>query len=508
MVGLHDVGPQRFLNDVLVTVELIFQVMAELALQGLKFRLGVLVVPFELHHLFQALHVFPAFRVILEAALKHALPELLIVGVGDFERPCRSYRRVAADVIHLVFVHHLRGVHAAGTQVIDDVRQRVGLHDDVGRDAPAVAHRTAVERAELMRQRVGDVLRISAVVAVVDGLYAPPAGNVVFAGGQLHLRIVWQVQRQLHQALAVGARAHHHGAVEVLQGAAGNLARRCRVAVNEHHHGHHRVDGLHRGLVGMVGALHLAAVLNHGDAFFHEHVHQAGRLRLAAPAIAAKVEHKGLHALVLHLDERAAHLACATISKLREQQVSDAVAAQTVVGDGGRLLYLPARYLHLHHLPRGGPADFQHERGAGVAAKVAAHVRGALAHHRRVVHAQDDVALLQSRLLGRRVGVGLVNHRVANLQVIAYERPYARIFPREERLQLVGVGIIDGVGVQRLHHAVDAVGNHALRVQRIDIKHVEVAIHGVENLKVLAHLEVVVGIFLSRQGAATGQREQ
>ena len=38
---------------------------------------------------------------------------------------------------------------------------------------------------------------------VVDGLNAAAAGDVVFRGCHLHIRVVWQVNRNLHQTLSV-----------------------------------------------------------------------------------------------------------------------------------------------------------------------------------------------------------------------------------------------------------------------------------------------------------------
>ena len=166
-------------------------------------------------------------------------------------------------VVDFVVQKHLGRVQPAHRQVVSDVRQRVGAHLQVGLYAAAVAYLAASGCVEHLGQAVRYVFGVAAAgVAVVDGLYAAAAGYVVFAGGQLQLAVVREVHGQLHEALAVGARADDYGAVQVLQAAAGYLARARAFAVHDDDYGHHRVDWLHAGHVVVVGALELAARLH------------------------------------------------------------------------------------------------------------------------------------------------------------------------------------------------------------------------------------------------------
>ena len=114
---------------------------------------------------------------------------------------------MGCDVVDHIVEHHLGGVLSGGGEIEGDVGDGVGLHLEVGLDAAAIAHLSATCGVEHLGQRVRDVLAIArAALLVVDGLDAAPAGDVVFRGGYLHIRVIGQVDGNLHQALAVGAR--------------------------------------------------------------------------------------------------------------------------------------------------------------------------------------------------------------------------------------------------------------------------------------------------------------
>ena len=142
-------------------------------------------------------------------------------------------------------------------------------------------------------QRVGDVLGVAAVgVFVVDGLYAPSAGNVILAGCQFEGGVVRQVHRSLYESLAVGACAEDDGTVEVLQAAAGNLAGTCRLVVYQHDNRHHRVNRFHGRLVFFVRTLQFAHGLHQRKSFRHEHIDDVDSLQQTAAAVVAQVEDK------------------------------------------------------------------------------------------------------------------------------------------------------------------------------------------------------------------------
>ena len=137
-----------------------------------------------------------------------------------------------------------------------------------------------------------------------------------------------------------------------------------------------------------------------------------------------------------------------------------------------------------------------------------ADIRHILVHHRRVVDAQYNVALLQSCLSGWRIGVRLVNNHTLQFRVIAYQSTYSRIFPCYHHLQVLYVRcrVINGIGVERTQHGVYSGANHLVGIQRVHIHHVEVAVDGIENVNVLCHIEVVVTVLLGKANAREKQR--
>ena len=177
-------------------------------------------------------------------------------GLSFDELRRRGDGRVLRHVVYFVVEEHLGRVKPGHRKVVGDVRQRVWTHHYVGLYAAAVAHFAPSGRVEHAREAVRHVLGVAAAgVAVVDGLYAAAAGYVVFARGELQLRVVRQVHRQLYEALTVGACAEDDGAVEVLQAARRYFAGAGRVAVNKDDHRHDGVNRVNRGGVVAVGAL-------------------------------------------------------------------------------------------------------------------------------------------------------------------------------------------------------------------------------------------------------------
>ena len=73
------------------------------------------------------------------------------------------------------------------------------------------------------------------LLCVVDGLYAPPRGQVVLRGRYFQVPVVGNRAHILHQPLAEGALSDEGGAFQVLQTAAHNLACRGGVLIHQHH---------------------------------------------------------------------------------------------------------------------------------------------------------------------------------------------------------------------------------------------------------------------------------
>ena len=78
-----------------------------------------------------------------------------------------------------------------------------------------------------MHITVVNILVILFVVALLIFLLDATAGRGVITGnGQAHLRAITQCQLRLHQSLTVGAPAHNHAAVVILDRPGENLTGR------------------------------------------------------------------------------------------------------------------------------------------------------------------------------------------------------------------------------------------------------------------------------------------
>ena len=123
--------------------------------------------------------------------------------------------------------------------------------------------------------------------------------------------------------------------------------------------------------------------------------------------------------MVLQVDKGTAHLFGAALSKLIQVDIANVTWAHAVVGQH-RQLDIAARNLELHLLTCRGAFHFEHKAGAGIATQVRAHITHVLVGHRRIVDAQDDVALVQSHLGSRHTLIGLVDHGMLQACVILY----------------------------------------------------------------------------------------
>ena len=121
-----------------------------------------------------------------------------------------------------------------------------------------------------------------------------------------------------------------------------------------------------------------------------------------------------------------------------------------------------------------------------------------LVGHRGVVDAQDDVTLLESGFCGWTSLVWFVDDHSRQGCVIAYHGSYAYVSSGEHLLQFVhfALGIVFGIGVERIEHCIDAIAYHLVGIQCVNIYHVEVAIDVAEHFDVLRHGEVMVFVVL------------
>ena len=218
IVCRHNVGGYYLVYQLLVTVEVGGEVVAEFLLQRIELLLGIVVIAFKLRYLLQLVEFLAAFGVVFESALYHLLLEILILLVGEFELSCRCYSGMLGDVVNLVVEHHFGGVESRNAEIVCYIRQRVGFHFHVGLYSSAVAHLSTCLGVEHVGEAVGNMFGVSAVgMLVVDCLYATVAGDIVFSCRQFELAVIRQVNGCLNETLAVCPRAEHHGAVEVLE---------------------------------------------------------------------------------------------------------------------------------------------------------------------------------------------------------------------------------------------------------------------------------------------------
>ena len=342
---------------------------------------------------------------------------------------------------------------------------------------------------------------------VVDSLDTTTAGDIILGSGQLHLRIVGKIKGCLHQALAIGARSQHHGTVEVLQRTTGNLTGRSRLSVDHHHHGHHRIDGLHGGAVFVITAFQFANGLHYRLTIGYKHIHDTHGLGEQTAAIAAKVYDQGFHSLLFQIDKRPAEVTRAIFRERIQIDIAYTVLTQSVIRDAWELDGT-ARDALLENLSRRGTLYLQQEGCAGIAAKMRTDIRHILVGHRGIIDAEDDVTFLQSSLSGRRILIGLIDNDALQFRIVADQGTDSRILTRQRRLQFVHFlcRVIDSIRIKRLQHGLDASPDGLSGTQCIHVGHIEVPVDGIEYLQVLRRLEIMVLSLLSHRGQKGAQR--
>ena len=220
------------------------------------------------------------------------------------------YRRMTRYIVEHISQCHLGRVQSALAQIYSYVRNRVSLHLHVRLYAAAVTYSASAASLELMCQRVWNMLLVAASrVLVVYCLYASAAGYVVFGHRKFERSIMRQFHGLLHQSLAEGACAHHHGAVQVLQRTARYLACRCCVAVNQHHYRHHGVNRLRCSLIFVCRALDASLGGDYCHILRYKHIDYLDSLCQRTAAVVTQVKQQTRHALAAHLHNGAAHIA-------------------------------------------------------------------------------------------------------------------------------------------------------------------------------------------------------
>ena len=252
----------------------------------------------------------------------------------------------------------------------------------------------------------------------------------------------------------------------------------------------------------------LSLVRHHRQSACHKHVHDVHSLHLRATAVATQVEHQRRHALIAQVDKRTAHLLGTALGELRQADIACVALTHTVVGYRRSVLYLAACNLHLHLFACARTPDLQQERRTRIATQTLADVLRVLACHHRVVDAQYHVALLQTCLLSRCTGIGLVDDRCLLYQMVADECADAAVLARDKCLQVFLLRIVLRVGIQRTQHRLNTRAYHLVGIKRVNIHQVQVLIQLVEDIQVFGYLQIVVLRLLGRRHERSQSQKQ
>ena len=127
-----------------------------------------------------------------------------------------------------------------------------------------------------------------------------------------------------------------------------------------------------------------------------------------------------------------------------------------------------------------------------------AHIAHRLIIHQCIVDTDDHVALLQSSLSSWHIGIRLIDHDAIQLLMLTNQGTDTRILSRQHHSQVLGfiLRIILCIRIQAPEHRIDTRADGLFGTQRINIQQFEVLIHLIEDIKMLAHLEVMIHIFL------------
>ena len=308
---------------------------------------------------------------------------------------------------------------------------------------------------------------------VVDGLYAPSAGNIVFVGGEFQLPVIRNFKTHLCQALSIGPGTKNHSPVKVLQSATGNLARAGSIAVHQYHDGHHRVDRFYRSLEIMVHTFRLSAVGSNGNAGPYEHVHNTYRLLFRAPSVATQVKHKTLYTFLLHLQIGTTHLLGTPFCKLRQIDVAHTLRANAVVGNS-RHLNGTSCNLQFQYLACRRATHAELKGRAYIASQTLTHIGIVFANHRLPVNTQNHITLAQTHFCRRHSFIRLLDDSVTQLHIPTDNRTDTGIFAGIDGFQFVDflLRIVFSIGVKAAEHGPDTITYYFLGIKRVNIHHV------------------------------------
>ncbi len=358
--------------------------------------------------------------------------------------------------------------HQRGAEVVFPGAQR--LERPVGRRVAGQVHR---DLARLLVGQLDPQVGLQpAVPGPVDGaLEVAPRRGVVVGGGQLHDHaVVAEPADLLHDALAVGRRAHDGGRPMVLERRGEDLARAGRVTVDQHGQGHPRQPGLVR--IGAVDDHLRAAFVRDQRALGDEQVRQVHRGLEHPAGIAADVDHQGVQGA--EAGEGPVELLGGPPAEGGHGHVADAPAGRgagvdqagvadrgvlQLAGDQGQVALAAFAVGHVHRQPvRTGLVDDPQQ------------LLGAQLLDDPTVHGQDAVPDLDAALLGR--GALDREQHLAGGREGSKDHSNALVEPRcipVDRRNLVLV-VVPRVGVEPFDQAAEGPIEHLVRVHLLHVR--------------------------------------
>ncbi|EAU68236.1 hypothetical protein STIAU_7773 [Stigmatella aurantiaca DW4/3-1] len=334
-------------------------------------------------------------------------------------------------------------------------------------------------------------------------LDAAAQGGVIPGNRQLQPRAILQLDDGLHAALAEGLRAHDDRAPVVLERPGDDLRGRRAAGVHQHHH---RVVGLRVAvLAALLGGIApvAPACADDGEIARQEPVAHRHRLVQEPPGVVAQVQHQPAQLLApvegAQPVQLLAQVQVRAVLEILHLHVRDAAVegpfhghdADVVPDDGD--------------VPRGVEA-LAHEGEQDALARGSPHL---LEHRGQVqpldallVDAENLIARAQAR--PRRRGVVDGRHDDDAFALASDFDAQPPELPRGVDLHLLeDLGRhIEGVGVQRLEHALDGALHEPGVVHRLHVVVLHVGEHPRE------HLQVLVGVVLAIRERSGGGEQQ
>ncbi len=330
-------------------------------------------------------------------------------------------------------------------------------------------------------------------VAVVEALNAAAARRVVLGHRDLHAGAVGELLGLLHQPLAKRFLSHHHGPVQILQGARDNLAGRSRRTVHEHHHRDVRKQrGAHR-LVRLVPIGSLAFRADDLFALRHEQIHDGNGLAEQAATVAAKVKHNlRCPQRIGQVNQGFADLRPRRFCERAQGQIPRAVVQHAVVRDVGHFDF-GADEVESEQPFRARSPNAKGQRRAGRTLEQFADLIFGQSLKVAPVHFLQNVAQSQARLFCRFAFQKVDHHGLAG-GVGFHAGPNTSVFSglHETDVFHFGFGEVPGVRIQLRQHGLNARFHQFSRGEFVHVIDVQFAERRLHDFELFGHLEIVV----------------